>query len=129
VQRALQAGARGYVTRADSAEALLEALLAVLAGERHVSPRVANVLLDTLACGGVDVRNSEAAALSDRELEVFRLLGEGLGTRSVAERLCLSVKTVETHRERIKEKLRLPNGTELQRRAVLYHGTGKQIES
>lgn len=121
VQRALQAGARGYVTRADTAEALVKTLLAVHAGERHMSPRVAGALLETLACGGVEVCNSEAAALSNRELEVFRLLGEGLGTRSVAERLCLSVKTVETHRERIKEKLRLANGSELQQRAALFH--------
>lgn len=122
VQRVLRAGARGYVTRCDSAEALLQTLLGVLAGERQVGPRVSEALLKTLACGGVEVRNSEAAALSNRELEVYRLVGQGLGTRSVAEQLHLSVKTVETHRERIKEKLHLSNGADLQRRAILFHG-------
>lgn len=122
VQRVLQAGARGYVTRMDSREVLLETLRAVLAGQRHLAPRVEHAFLDTLACGGVEVRQTELAALSDRELEVFRLLGEGLGTRGVAERLGLSVKTVETHRERMKEKLHVASGQELLRRAALFLG-------
>ena len=123
VQRALQAGAHGYVTRLDPAAELLTAIECALDGQRHVGPRVAHLLLDRLACGSVEMRGSAEAALSDRELQIFRAIGRGLGTRAVAEELKVSVKTVETHRQRIKEKLRLKDGTDLQRRAVLFHHT------
>ncbi|MEO7318275.1 MAG: response regulator transcription factor [Chthoniobacteraceae bacterium] len=122
VQRAFKAGACGYVTRRDPVAAVIAAILGAVAGERHVGPRVEHVLLERLASGGVEIRDSDEAALSDRELQVFRLLGRGLGTRAVAEELRVSVKTVETHRQRIRGKLHLATGTELQRRAVLYHG-------
>ena len=121
VQRALQAGAQGYVTRLDPAAELLTALEHALDGHRHVGPRVAHLLLDRLACGSVEMRGNAEAALSDRELQVFHAIGRGMGTRAIAEDLRVSVKTVETHRQRIKEKLHLRDGCDLQKRAVLFH--------
>ncbi len=119
VQRALRAGACGYVTRRDPVAALMVAVLGALEGERHVSPRVEHVLLENLARGTMEMEGDDLAALSNRERQVFFLFGRGLGTRAVAEELHLSTKTVETHRERIKEKLGVRSAGELQRRAVL----------
>jgi DNA-binding NarL/FixJ family response regulator len=121
VQRALQAGARAYVTRHDPAAELLTALVCAVEGQRHLSPRVSHLLLERLACGAVEMVGSEESALSDRELQIFHAIGRGLGTRTIAEELHVSVKTVETHRQRIKEKLHLRDGCDLQRRAVLFH--------
>ena len=122
VQQAFKAGACGFVTRRDPVSALIAAVVGALGGERHVGPHVEHLLLENLASGAVELRRDELAALSNRELQVFRLLGSGLGTRAVAEELSLSVKTVETHRQRIKEKLHVQNGAELHRRAVLFNG-------
>lgn len=127
VQRALKAGACAYVTRRDPVTAIMAALLAAVRGERFLAPRAEHALLEALALGGMQMRESDEAALSDRELQVFRLLGEGLGTRAVAEELHVSVKTVETHRQRIRQKLRLANGRELHQRAVLSRAaSGRQ---
>jgi len=122
VTRAFKAGATGYVTRRDSVAALMSAVLGALDGERHCAPCVQRVLMEQLACGGVEVRGSAESVLSDRELQVYRLLGQGLKARGVAAELRVSVKTVETHVQRIKTKLGLANGGELQRRAVLFQG-------
>jgi len=124
VQRALRAGAAGYVTRRDPVTALLGAIMGALAGERRVGPRVEHVLLETLAMGRVQMEEDDLTLLSERERQVFRLIGEGLRTRAVAGELRLSVKTVETHQQRIKEKLRLQTGAELQHRAVVFHALG-----
>lgn len=121
VQRAFKGGALGYVTRLDPEAELLLAIDSASHGLRHAAPRVAHLLLDRLACGSVEICGCEEAALSDRELQIFRAIGRGLGTRTIAEELHVSVKTVETHRQRIKEKLHLRDGCELQKRAVLFH--------
>ncbi len=121
VQRAFKAGACAFVTRCDPISALMTAIIGALTGERHVGPQVEHLLLENLASGTVELHGNEVSALSNRELQIFRLLGSGLGTRAVATELRLSIKTIETHRQRIKEKLQLANGTELQRRAVLFH--------
>jgi len=122
VQRALQAGACGYVVRRDPVVALMAAIVGALSGEQHVGPLVERTLLKNLSSGAVEMRGSEVSALSNRELQIFRMIGRGLPTREVAEELSVSVKTVETHRQRIKEKLHVTSGAELQRRAVLFHG-------
>ncbi len=119
VQRAFQAGACGYVTRLDPVEALMAAIAGAADGARHVGPRVEQVLLDRLASGSVQLRGDDLAVLSPRELEVFRLIGEGRSTRAMAAELGVSTKTVETHRERMKLKLKLRDGASLQRRAML----------
>lgn len=120
VQRAFKAGACGFVTRRDPVAAVMGAIIGAVNGERHVGPRVEHVLLEGLAQGSMQLRGNDTAVLSNRELQIFQLLGRGLGTRAVAEELRLSVKTVETHRERMKEKLHVSSGAELQRRAILY---------
>jgi DNA-binding NarL/FixJ family response regulator len=120
VQRALRAGASGYVTRRDPVTALIGAIMGALVGERHVGPRVEHLLLETLALGKVQMEEDDLTLLSERERQVFRLIGDGLKTRAVAGELRLSVKTVETHRQRIKEKLRLHDGAELQHRATVF---------
>ena len=120
VQRALRAGACGYVTKLDPVSALIAAVIGSLQGRRRVGPRVEHVLLETLASGKVLMEDDDLTLLSERERQVFRFIGDGLNTRSMAAELHLSVKTVETHRQRIKEKLHLRNGSELQHRAVVF---------
>lgn len=117
VQRAFKAGARGYVAVDDETAEVLRALEHIAAGELYASGTVACGLLQMLAAGLVETRDNRGQ-LSDRELQVFRLIGSGFGTSRVATELQLSVKTIETHRQRIKQKLGLANGTELTRRAA-----------
>jgi DNA-binding NarL/FixJ family response regulator len=121
VQRALRAGVCGYVTRRDPVAALIGAIIGALTGERRVGPRVEHMLLETLASGKVQMEDDDTTLLSERERQVFQLIGGGLRTSAVASELRLSVKTIETHRQRIKEKLRLRNGVELQHRATVFH--------
>ncbi|MBA3833142.1 MAG: response regulator transcription factor [Chthoniobacterales bacterium] len=113
VQRAFKAGARGYVAAEDETSEVLHALERIAAGELYASGTVARGLLGMLANGSVETRRDACGQLSDRELQVFRLIGTGLGTSRVATELHLSVKTIETHRQRIKQKLGLTNSMEL----------------
>ena len=117
VQRAFKAGARGYMVMEDETTEVLHALERIVAGELYASGKVARGLLEMLASGLVETRE-RGGQLSDRELQVFRLIGSGFGTSRVATELQLSVKTIETHRQRIKQKLGLANGSELARRAA-----------
>jgi DNA-binding NarL/FixJ family response regulator len=118
VQRAFRAGARGYVVAEDETSEVLHALERIAAGELYASTIVAHRFLQMLAGGLVETPRDPCARLSDREVQVFRLIGSGLGTSRVAKELQLSVKTIETHRQHIKEKLGLTNGMELTRRAA-----------
>ena len=118
VQRAFKAGARGYVVTADPTEEILLALEKLIAGELYASGSVSRGLLQMLANGSVEARRDACEHLSDRELQVFRLFGSGLGSSRIAQELHLSVKTIETHRHRIKQKLGLTNAGELTRRAT-----------
>ena len=120
VQRAFKARARGYIITEDETTEVLTALERVAAGEMYASATVARALLQMLANGSVETHGNAFAHLSDRELQVFRLIGNGFGTSRVAAELQLSVKTIETHRQRIKQKLGLTNGTELTQRAVAF---------
>ena len=119
VQRALKAGACGYVTRRDTLEAVMSAIVGAISGERHVGPRIERVLLAHLADGTVQVSGNELSVLSPREREVFRSLGAGNSVRVIASDLGVSAKTIETHRQRIKEKLHIKTGAELTHRAHL----------
>ena len=118
VQRAFRAGACGYVVAQDETREVLYALERIAAGELYASAIVANRFLQMLAAGLVETPRDPCAQLSDRELQVFRLIGSGLGTSRVAKELHLSVKTIETHRQRIKQKLGLIKGMELTRQAA-----------
>lgn len=118
--RALRAGALGYITKEQATEKIIDAVRQVLAGKYYLSPAMRERLLRRAADGGGQHAGSPVDDLSDRELEVFRLIGAGAKTIEIAEQLHLSVKTIETHRERIKRKLDLKDAAELLRRATLW---------
>lgn len=119
-QRALRAGAAGYIMKQEATEKVLVALHKILNGEVYLSERLGNKMLNTLVGGRTSLNGSPIEELSDRELEVFGLIGQGHGTRPIAEKLHLSVKTIESHRAHIKEKLNLKNATELVHHAIQW---------
>ncbi len=119
-ERALRAGARGYVMKHEPAENVLAAIRRVLAGELHLSERVKEKMLNRLAHRRKDAVAFSMDTLSDREMEVFQLIGNGFGTRQIAERLNLSVKTIDSYREHLKLKLRLENGAHLVHHAIQW---------
>jgi DNA-binding NarL/FixJ family response regulator len=119
-ERALRAGANGYIMKQEATEKVLVAVRRILGGEIYVSDRIANRMLRHYITGSGSLRNSSIADLSDRELEVFRLIGEGHGTRQIAEELHLSVKTVESYQAHIKEKLSLRSSRELMQHAIQW---------
>ena len=118
--RALRAGASGFIMKQEGTDRVLTALRKVLKGEVYLSERLGNRMLHTLVNGRASLTNSPVEVLSDRELEVFSLIGQGLGTRPIAEKLHLSIKTIESHRAHIKEKLNLQNATELVHHAIQW---------
>lgn len=117
-ERALRAGANGYIMKQEATEQVLVALRRILGGEIYLSDRMADKLLHRF--GSSTETQSPITGLTDRELEVFRLIGEGLATRQIAEQLRLSVKTVESYQAHIKDKLSLNNGRELVQRAIQW---------
>ena len=119
-ERALRDGASGYIMKQEATERVLVAIRRILGGEIYVSDRVANRMLHRFVGGNADGPRSPIADLTDRELEVFRLIGEGHGTRQIAEELHLSVKTVESYQAHIKDKLSLKNARELVQRAIQW---------
>jgi DNA-binding NarL/FixJ family response regulator len=118
VQRAFKAGARGYVVTKDETDEILHALGRIAAGEVYASSTVAQALVKMLANGSIDAPRDRYSHLSDRELQVFRLIGSGLGVSQIATELQLSRKTIETHRLRMKQKLGLATSRDLTRRAA-----------
>lgn len=116
--RALKAGAQGYIMKAAATEKVVTAIRQILKGELYLSDVMAKKTMAQLVGKRRDPGGSPLEDLSDRELEVFTMIGEGLTTRQIAEKLHLSVKTVETHRAHIKEKLNLNNSTELVQHAI-----------
>jgi DNA-binding NarL/FixJ family response regulator len=113
-ERALRAGALGYINKDQATERIVEAIRRVLAGKIYLSESMAERLLQR-SVGGQQEEGSRSPldVLADRELEVFRLIGKGIKTADIAERLHLSVKTIETYRDRIRHKLGLADGTTL----------------
>lgn len=123
-ERCIRAGAMGYVNKAEPPEKLIEAIFQVLEGEVYLSSLMTRRLLKGVA-GKNNADTPTIERLTDRELEVFDLLGRGLATREVADRLKLSIKTIETHRDKIKAKLEIKSTPALTRHAVqwvLEHG-------
>jgi DNA-binding NarL/FixJ family response regulator len=113
-ERVLRAGGLGYVQKDQATDKIIEAIRRVLEGKVYLSETMAEKLLHrAVGDGRKDMARSPLDALADRELAVFRLIGEGMKTTHIAERLHLSVHTVETYRERIRNKLNLKDGTEL----------------
>ena len=119
-ERALRAGARGYVTKQQLDDTLLAAIRRVLNGEMYMSEKVRSRFAEKFLGGAASENDSPLAALTDHELEVFRLIGQGQSTRQIAHHLHRSVKTIESYREHIKQKLTLGSGAELVRRATLW---------
>jgi DNA-binding NarL/FixJ family response regulator len=119
-ERALQAGARGYVMKQEAIAQVVKALREVLSGGIYASSSVKENAFQRLVSRRKQNTESPIDALSDRELEVFRLIGEGLSTREIADRLKLSIKTIGTYSEKIKEKFDLKNYTQLVKMAVYW---------
>jgi DNA-binding NarL/FixJ family response regulator len=117
-ERALRVGARGYIMKQEAIEKMMEAIRKVLRGELYVSERVSANIVKRFVDGKAEGASSPEQLLSDREMEVFQLIGQGFGTRQIADQLHVSVKTVETYRANIKEKLSLRNAAELMKHAV-----------
>lgn len=111
--RALRAGAKGYLRKDESITELASALRRVTSNGLYVSQRFSDRLIFKAVQSGEDFGDSYLKLLSDRELEVFRAMGQGLGTREIADKLGLSVKTIETHRAHIKRKLRVEDGSDM----------------
>jgi DNA-binding NarL/FixJ family response regulator len=119
-ERALRAGANGYIMKQEATDRVLVAVRQILSQKVYVSDRVANRMLQQYISGSTSSKQSSIADLSDRELEVFRLIGDGHSTRMIAEELHLSIKTVESYQAHIKDKLSLRTGRELVQRAIQW---------
>lgn len=119
-ERVLRAGANGYIMKEEVSESIVQAVRKVLSGDIYISDRMRQKILRGVAGQRSNIPVSSVERLSDRELEVFRLIGHGHGTRQIAQELHLSIKTIETYRAHIKEKLGLKNATELVRQAVQW---------
>lgn len=118
-ERVLRAGAKGYITKSEASAKIMTALRQVLAGEIYLSTRMSTKILGQIAGGGTEGA-SGLDRLTDRELEVFQLIGRGQPTREISAHLGLGAATVETYRARIKEKLHLENGARLQQEALQW---------
>ncbi|MCU1342325.1 MAG: response regulator with a DNA-binding domain [Candidatus Acidoferrum typicum] len=117
-ERAMRAGANGYIMKQEATEKVLVAIRRILQGEVYLSDRLTNSMLRQYVGGATPAKSSPLVNLSDRELEVFRLIGEGHGTRQIADELHVSVKTIESYQAHIKEKLSLRNSRELVQHAI-----------
>lgn len=119
-ERALRAGANGYIMKQEATEKVLVAIRRILRGEMYLSDRLTNRMLQHFIRGSVSAPDSPLSNLSDRELEVFRLIGDGHATRQIADELHISVKTVESYQAHIKEKLSLRSARELVQHAIKW---------
>lgn len=119
-ERVLRAGGRGYIMKQEGGQKFLKAIRAVLAGQVFVSEAMSSRIMEIFSGRSPEQSGSPVQKLSDREFEVFQLVGQGVGTRETSEKMHLSIKTVEVHRANIKGKLGLKNATELLRFATRW---------
>jgi DNA-binding NarL/FixJ family response regulator len=119
-ERALRAGAKGYIMKAVATEKVITAIRKILGGEIYTSDTMASKMMRKFIDGSKDIHASPVESLSDREQEVFQLIGKGYGTRQISDRLFLSIKTIETYRAHIKEKLHLADAAELLQYAIQW---------
>ncbi|REK09070.1 MAG: DNA-binding response regulator [Planctomycetota bacterium] len=117
--RCLHAGAMGYVNKGADPDEVIKAIRVILAGQVYLSPTMTSQVL-TRTIGRVETETDPVEMLTDRQLEIFRLIGNGYSAQQIAKRLHISVHTVETHRENIKRKLNVETVSQLARRAVLW---------
>jgi DNA-binding NarL/FixJ family response regulator len=125
-ERALRAGANGYIMKQEATERVLVAIRRILRGEVYLSDRLTSRMLQNFVGGSAPSADSPVSSLSDRELEVFRLIGEGHATRQIADELHISIKTVESYQAHIKEKLALRNARELVQHAIQWSVSEKR---
>jgi DNA-binding NarL/FixJ family response regulator len=119
-ERALRAGARGYVAKKEAPAVIIQAIRTVMNGELYLSGRISMKIIDRLFQGRESGTGSLPEILSDRELEIFRMIGGGMSTGDIAKKLNISVNTIESHRKKIKDKLGLQKGPELVKAAVQW---------
>lgn len=119
-ERVLRAGARGYIMKQEGGKRLMLAIRQVLSGQIYVSQNMSAKILEIFSGHRTEAARTLPELLSDREFEVFHLIGQGVPTREIADRLHLSIKTVEVHRAHIKQKLKLKSATELVRHAIRW---------
>ena len=119
-ERVLRAGGRGYIMKQEGGKKLMDAIRQVLSGRIYVSERMSARILEVFSGNRSTSESSPLGRLTDREFEVFQLIGEGRSTREIAGRLHLSIKTVEVHRANIKGKLKINSAAELARQAVRW---------
>ena len=119
-ERAIRAGAAGYVNKQNASEDIVTAIRTVLRGEIYLNPAIAGTVLRRAVTDEDDPQATAVERLSDRELEVFMLMGKGRTTRQIADQLQLSRKTIDTHREHIKTKLQIDNTNDLVRQATVW---------
>lgn len=117
-ERALHAGAKGYVMKQEASDNVLAAIRCILAGDLYLSARIKEKILNRLVCTRRDQVVFSMDTLSDREMEVFQLLGNGYSTRNIAVKLGLSIKTIDSYREHLKVKLKIEKGADLVRHAI-----------
>lgn len=127
-ERAIKAGARGYLMKMEAGDVIVNAIRRILKGQIYLSEEINNKLLMGMMSGGQVGRSSPLEILSDRELEVFELIGNGSTTREIAERMHVSIKTVESYRTRIKTKLDISTGNELIKQAVQWVASESDVE-
>lgn len=119
-KRCLLAGAKGYLMKHETKDSIIKAIRRIFAGKKYISQRIMDTLLDKLGEESKTGQESTIHGLTDRELEIFQMIGKGFSSRQIAGQLNLSVKTVSAHRERIKQKLGAKTSGELVRYAVLW---------
>jgi DNA-binding NarL/FixJ family response regulator len=119
-ERVIRAGAQGYITKQEATRKILQAIRRVLEGGIYLNEKTASNIIGRLASHGSPVSATPAEILADREFQVFELTGQGLNTHEIARRLHVAVKTVETYRARIKEKLKLKDASDLLQSAILW---------
>lgn len=123
-ERCIMAGAKGYIMKQEASESVVRAIREIRDGKIHVSPNIMSTILNKFRNKPDLINESPLRSLSDRELEIFQLIGQGHLSKTIAEKLNLSSKTVGTYRERIKDKLFLKHSGELVRNAVIWVETG-----
>jgi DNA-binding NarL/FixJ family response regulator len=119
-ERVLRAGGRGYIMKQEGGKKLMQAIRQVISGQIYVSEKISAKILEIFAGRRAEAAESPMELLTDREFEIFQLVGQGKGTREIAEHLHLSVKTVEVHRANIRRKLKLKTGAEVVRAAIRW---------
>lgn len=124
-ERVLRAGARGYITKQEATRSILRAIRRVLDGQVFLNENIASQIIARLTAPNSQNTTSPVDSLADRELQVFELTGRGLNTRQIAEHLHIGVKTVETYRHRIREKLKIEHAADLLRSAITWAHQGR----